>query len=151
MGPEDLPHGVAEPGPAGSRAAPKVARILMKKGWKDRLGHIIADHEIAISRAPIPAESCHPLSEGPIRIRQLALAAEESRERHRPAVKSILRRYFELLAGCQRLVILQARRGPVVRYDPKNALALGVRPVVGLTFVSDACLSRITRRSLLAQ
>ena len=47
----------------------------MKEGWEYPLGHIITDHEIPIGRAPIPTESCRPLSEGLIRIRQLALAA----------------------------------------------------------------------------
>ena len=48
MGPEDLPHGVTEPGPSASSAATKVARILVKKSREDSLCHIIADQPIAI-------------------------------------------------------------------------------------------------------
>src|SRR6476659_8818185 len=100
MGPEDLPHSVAEPGPSASGAASKVARILVQKGREDALCHVIADYEIAICRAEIPAKSRYALSERSIRVRQLALTGEQSRQRYGAAVEGILGSYLELLATC---------------------------------------------------
>jgi hypothetical protein len=124
MGPEDLPHGVAEPGASASSPASKVARVLVEKSGEDRLCHVITDYKIAICRPEIPAKSRSALPERSICVGQLGLAAEQSREPDRTAIESILGGYLEFLAACQGLVILQAWRGPVVGNDAEDPLAL---------------------------
>ena len=124
MSPEDLPHGVLQPGPSASRAAPKVARILVEENRKHRFCHVIADNEIAIGRADVPAKSCGALSERAVRIRELALATEQNRQRDGTAIERILGGYFELLAGCQWLIIPQTWESPIVGDYSQNPLAL---------------------------
>src|SRR5713101_722192 len=81
MGPEDLPHGVAEPGPSASSPASKVARVLVEKSGEDRLRHIIADYKIAICGPEIPGKSGNALPETWICVGQLSLAGEQSCQR----------------------------------------------------------------------
>ena len=142
MGPEDLSHGVAQPRPAASSAASKVAGILVEKRRENRLRHVIADYKIPICRAEIPAKSSGTLSKRSVCVGQLAFASEQDRQRDSTAIESIFGGYLELLARCQWLVTLQAWRGSVVGNDPQNPLAL-VRRVVILTRLCNRRLSRI--------
>src|SRR5260221_14226922 len=125
MGPEDLPHGVAEPGPSASSPASKVARVLVEKRGEDRLRHIIADYKIAKCRPEIPAKSRRALPETWICIGQLSLSGEQSRQRDSTAIEGILGRQFELLAARQGLVILQAWGSPELGMMPKIGLPSG--------------------------
>jgi|SRR5579863_4858685 len=99
MGPEDLPHGVTEPGPSASGGTSKIARILMQKGWEHRFSHIVAYYEIAVRGADVAAESRRSLPKRSVCIRQLSFSSEEQRECHCPSVKGIFRRYLELRAN----------------------------------------------------
>src|SRR5260370_18485201 len=99
MGPEDLPHRVAEPGPSASRATSKVAGILVEHGGENCLRHVIADYEIAKCRTRIPAKCPNPLPERSICVRQLALCPEKTRQHQRAAIDGILGHYLELLAA----------------------------------------------------
>lgn len=148
MGPEDLPHGIGEPGPSASRAALKVAWILVEESWKDCLRHVIADYEIAICRAKVPSKSLTTLPKGLARVRQLVLAGEESRQCYGAAIKGILGSHPKLLGAGHRLVILQAwkGKGAVVRNDAENPLALAWRLVVVAAFLGGAWLRRIGGR-----
>ena len=50
MGPENLPHRIAEPRQAASFTAAKIARVLMQHGWENGPGHVIAHDKIGICR-----------------------------------------------------------------------------------------------------
>jgi hypothetical protein len=69
--PENLTDRVAEPRPFVADPAPEVTRTLMEKSWKDSLGHVVANDEIAVSGAEIPAVSCHSSAERRVCARQL--------------------------------------------------------------------------------
>jgi len=99
LGPENPAHRVAEPGQSTTCAAPEVARVLMKQRGKYRLGHVVADHEVAIRRAEIPAVSGDALAKGSVAVRQLSFAREERRQCDGPAVEGVLCRQLELLGG----------------------------------------------------
>jgi hypothetical protein len=123
MSPEDLTHGIAQPGPSSSSALPEITRILVQKHWEDSFGHVIANDEIAIGCSDIPAKSRTALPESSIRVRQLTFAAKYKGQPDRAAIESVFGRYFELLSGGQRLVILETGRGPVIGNDSKDPLA----------------------------
>ena len=61
MSPEDLFHGVAQPGPSASYAASEIPRILMKKRGENALGHVVPNHEIAVRGAEVPRVPRSPL------------------------------------------------------------------------------------------
>ena len=109
VGPENLACGVPEPGPSTPLALAEVAWVLMKKGGKYGFGHVITDDEVAIGRAEISAESGGALAEGAVRIRRLGFGSEDARKSYRPAVEGIFGSDFELIAGRERLVILETR------------------------------------------
>jgi hypothetical protein len=96
----------------------------VKKGWEYTFRHKISDDEIAVRRAEISAEAGASLAESSIPVGQLALSAEESRQRHRAAVKRVLRSQLELFARSDWLIIIQTRGGAVVRNYPEEALTL---------------------------
>jgi len=139
MGPQDLTHCVAEPGPTTSRTASKIARILVKERRVDSFRHVIADEEVAVCSAKIFSVPSGALPESPIPVRRLVLRSENSRQHHGSRINGIPGSKFKLLACCQRLVVLQARRGPVIWNDPKKSLVL----------VRWCCATRSGRRARL--
>ena len=69
-----------------SRAAPKIARILVQQCGEDRFGHVVANHEVAVRRSEVAAVSRHVLTERAVRIRQLASAQYGSLKRGIPTL-----------------------------------------------------------------
>jgi len=132
----------------------------VKHGGKYALSHEVANHEVAVGGAEILAEAASALPKSPIVIHQLGLAAKKSREDDSSAVKTILRSQLELLASGKRLIILQARRGPVVWNDAEESLtfllgrvASRIRSIVtaGVTAGSNSGLAWIVCRRFLRQ
>ena len=124
MIPEDLAGGVSQPGPSTPLAFTEVARVLVKQDGKYAFGHVVADDQVAISRAEISAESGGALAERAVRIRRLGFCSEDTRENDRPAVEGIFGSHFKFLARRERLVVLEARRASVIRDNAQQALAL---------------------------
>ncbi len=69
MGQKNLARGVKESRPATTTSAPEKTRILMQHGRKNRLGHVIANHEIAICGSEVTRIPRHALPEGRVGIR----------------------------------------------------------------------------------
>src|ERR1039458_1081844 len=139
MRPENLSHRVAEPRPTSSRAAAKIAGVLMQEGRVDALGHEIADREIGISGAEILRVSLHALAKSAIVVAQLALAGKSRRQHERSAIEGILLRDFEFLAGADRRIVVLCGKSPEVRNNTKDVfirmrnyiIIRGLRPIRG--------------------
>jgi len=137
VGPEDLPRGVAESRPSASRAAAKITRILVEKRGENRLRHIVANHEISVSRTEVPAIPCSSLPKRSVRIRQLALSAENCRQADRASIEGILGSNLEFLGRCKwRVVMPKIRLGSVGDGFSLSLLAAMSGPVVLRTGVS---------------
>ena len=87
--PEDLFRRVTKSRPSAAGAMSKISRVLMEDGRKNSFRHEIADDEIGIRRAEIPAKSRPSLSEGSVGISELTLGAKYGGESDGAAVKRV--------------------------------------------------------------
>jgi hypothetical protein len=96
----------------------EISGILVKDAWVDSLGHEIANDQIGVSGPEITAVPLYTLPKGRIRICQLPLARKRGGKNHRAPVERVIRGDLELFFGCDRLVVGQRGKGPVIRNDP---------------------------------
>ena len=155
MGHENLTCGVEKPGPATATSAPKETRILMQQGGKDRFGHVVANHEIAVCRPEVTRIAGNALSQGGVGIRQLTIAREKCGKRERSAIESVLGGNLKFRGCRNRLIIRQLGRRPEVGDDPEDSLAVFVGRVLGRRVLGCSVLRhrvlRIGRAALLAK